>query len=325
MTSPASKKKKNDKKRLFMKSLNFKKYILLISLVLIITFILGIDIKEFFKPRAAPTKEGRIVAIGDLHGDMESSLQVFKMAKLIDDSLNWIGQDTILVQTGDIVDRGPDAKELYLLLIKLSKQALEVGGNVIQLLGNHEIMNLINNWNYVTDDDIEQFGGVQARLDAWDRDSGWLGKYLMTLNVTAIVNSTVFVHGGIHPEWASDFGLEKLNSVTRSLLAIKTNSELQGEYFLFSPDSPTWYRGYAQLSENEICPLLETTLKLLKVERMVVGHTPQGSGKILSRCHGRFIDIDVGISKVYGRHQAALEIYPDRVVALYPEYSIRIN
>lgn len=302
---------------------SFKKYILSAVIVTFVSYFLGVYINNYFK--SPVPKSRRIVAIGDLHGDLESSLNVFKLANIIDESQNWIGGDTIFVQTGDVVDRGPDAKNLYLLLIKLSQQALEAGGQIIQLLGNHEIMNLINNWDYVTEDDIQQFGGSQARLEAWNRDSGWLGRYLMTLNVTAIVNSTIFVHGGIHHEWASYFGIEKLNAITTSLLSEKSDSELSQERFLFGPDSPTWYRGYAQLPESEVCPLLESTLKTLKVERMVVGHTPQRSGKILSRCSGKFIDIDVGISKVYGRHHAALEIYPDRINALYPSGPIRIN
>lgn len=33
---------------------------------------------------------------------------------------------------------------------------------------------------------------------------------------------------------------------------------------------------------------------------MVVGHTPQMSGKVLRRCGGKVFVIDVGISRVYG-------------------------
>ena len=51
---------------------------------------------------------------------------------------------------------------------------------------------------------------------------------------------------------------------------------------------------------------------------MVVGHTPQSSGQVLSRCNGLVYVIDVGISRVYGGHSAALEIVGDRVTGLYP-------
>jgi hypothetical protein len=49
---------------------------------------------------------------------------------------------------------------------------------------------------------------------------------------------------------------------------------------------------------------------------MVMGHTVQHDGKVHSRCDGKAILIDVGISKAYGRHRAALEIIGDKVVAI---------
>jgi hypothetical protein len=52
---------------------------------------------------------------------------------------------------------------------------------------------------------------------------------------------------------------------------------------------------------------------------MVVGHTWQDSGRILSRCNNQFFVIDVGISAAYGGFQGALEITPDgEVNAIYP-------
>ena len=51
---------------------------------------------------------------------------------------------------------------------------------------------------------------------------------------------------------------------------------------------------------------------------MVVGHTPQLNGRILSRCKGKFFVIDVGISRVYGGNSAAMEIIGDKIYARYP-------
>jgi hypothetical protein len=41
----------------------------------------------------------RIVAVGDFHGDAPNTLQVLKLAKLINDNNTWIGESTIFVQT----------------------------------------------------------------------------------------------------------------------------------------------------------------------------------------------------------------------------------
>jgi fructose-1,6-bisphosphatase len=87
---------------------------------------------------------------------------------------------------------------------------------------------------------------------------------------------------------------------------------------LFGGDGPLWYRGYAEDDEKVVCPLLDRALKYLNATRMVVGHTPQLSGKVLRRCQGKVYVIDVGISRVYGGHSAALEIIGDTVTGLYP-------
>ena len=44
-------------------------------------------------------KKTRIVAIGDIHGDLPNMKKVLKIAKLIDDEFNWIAGETIFVQT----------------------------------------------------------------------------------------------------------------------------------------------------------------------------------------------------------------------------------
>ena len=66
--------------------------------------------------------------------------------KLIDTQSRWIGGTDILVQTGDIVDRGTYALDIYELMRDLRGQASQVGGKVISILGNHEVMNAIGDW-----------------------------------------------------------------------------------------------------------------------------------------------------------------------------------
>lgn len=52
-----------------------------------------------------PTFKRRVVAIGDLHGDLPNALKVLEMAGVIDSERQWTGNTDYLVQTGDIVDR----------------------------------------------------------------------------------------------------------------------------------------------------------------------------------------------------------------------------
>ena len=46
-----------------------------------------------------------LLAVGDLHGDYENAIRVFKMAGIIDKKLKWAARNCTFVQTGDIVDR----------------------------------------------------------------------------------------------------------------------------------------------------------------------------------------------------------------------------
>jgi hypothetical protein len=84
----------------------------------------------------------KIVAVGDVHGAYDSFVKILKAAGLVDDMLKWSGGKTHLVQTGDILDRGDYPKDVFDLIKKLEIEALEAGGKVHLLLGNHEEMNI---------------------------------------------------------------------------------------------------------------------------------------------------------------------------------------
>lgn len=92
----------------------------------------------------------RLVAVGDLHGDFANAQRVLKMAQVIDESGAWSGSTDIFVQTGDIVDRGPDTLVLYQMMETLRAQAKATGGEVVSTLGNHEVMNAIGDWRSVS-------------------------------------------------------------------------------------------------------------------------------------------------------------------------------
>lgn len=85
----------------------------------------------------------RIVAVADLHGDYDNFEQILKGTGIIDRNLVWTGGKTHLVQLGDIMDRGPAARNIFDLLIRLEKEAEAAGGRVHVLLGNHEEVNIL--------------------------------------------------------------------------------------------------------------------------------------------------------------------------------------
>src|SRR6056297_2839573 len=99
----------------------------------------------------------RIIAIGDLHGDYANYIKTLCAAELVDHRANWVADDTHLVQTGDIPDRGPDTKKIIEHMAKLARQARRDGGRVHNLIGNHEAMNVYGDLRYVTDDEFKAF------------------------------------------------------------------------------------------------------------------------------------------------------------------------
>lgn len=100
----------------------------------------------------------RVVAVGDLHGDYDHFLAILQGTKIIDADGHWAAGPTHLVQMGDILDRGPRARDIIDLLRNLEKEAEAAGGRVHCLIGNHEELNLVgiafDYADYVT---VEQF------------------------------------------------------------------------------------------------------------------------------------------------------------------------
>ncbi len=112
----------------------------------------------------------RIVAVGDLHGDFAVWQDIIRAAQLVDDQGHWIGGDAVLVQTGDVVDRGPDSLKIIQDLMRLQSEALRAHGQVIALVGNHEAMNVTGDLRYVSAADYAAFTdrrSAQRREDVY--------------------------------------------------------------------------------------------------------------------------------------------------------------
>jgi hypothetical protein len=91
-----------------------------------------------------------VIAIGDVHGDFDDFCLILKRVGLIDEKLHWAGNHAILVQTGDLLDRGPKERQALDLMRSLEDEAAKAGGQAVTLLGNHEMMNVMGDLRYVT-------------------------------------------------------------------------------------------------------------------------------------------------------------------------------
>lgn len=257
----------------------------------------------------------RVVAVGDLHGDYDTALEAYRIAGIVDKEGHWAGgSDLTVVQTGDVLDRGPDTIRLFRWIMQLQGEAAQAGGAVVQLLGNHEVMNLKEDYRYVSGEETDSFGGAGARAEAFAKH-GWLGQYLRSRNITHQIGNTVFVHGGITGGWA-DLRVDGINAESSSYLRHDSPADLRKRKIFSAADSPLWFRGFAGDSD---CEELSRALDALGASRMVMGHTINEDHKIHARCDGMALLIDVGLSSVYGRgHAAAVELTQTATTAIYP-------
>ncbi|KAM5567638.1 shewanella-like protein phosphatase 2 [Rosa sericea] len=101
--------------------------------------------------------QDRLIAIGDVHGDLDKTKQSLRLANLIDQSDKWVGGSATVVQVGDVLDRGGDEIKILYFLEKLRREAARCGGALITMHGNHEIMNVEGDFRYVTREGLDEF------------------------------------------------------------------------------------------------------------------------------------------------------------------------
>ena len=280
----------------------------------------------------------RIVAIGDIHGAYDNFVAVLKNAGLVDNKLHWIGGKTHLVQTGDVVDRGPDSRKCMDLLIKLQEQAERAGGQVHALIGNHEAMNVVGFLEYVSEAEFASYADSNS-TSRWERafetryneyplgyaehrhafgPKGRYGRWIRNHNAAVRINGVVFSHGDWSKE-LSALGIEKFNRRVRAELSAKAS--LKGGV-TFHLKSPLQHRGLAEVPLERVRQEahrkeVDHILAKLRATRMVVGHTVT-EGVIEPRFGGKHISIDTGMLELYrGGHQVALEIEGDNLRAIH--------
>ena len=266
----------------------------------------------------------RIVAVGDLHGDLDAARRALRLAGAVDEQDRWIGGDMILVQTGDVLDRGDDEPDIFSLLERLHVEAPAAGGAVHLLNANHELMNARLDFRYVTEDGFADYADTPYTVDeelaalpeaqrgraAAFRPGGPMARKLAERPVILILGETVFVHGGVLPEHV-DHGIELWNIEVRNWL-LGEGSAPDGVH---TSRSPTWNRLYSDAPGDSAAAVLDSVLDRLGVERMVMGHTVQDAG-VTAHCSGRAWCIDTGMAAHYGGPVEVLEIVGDEVTIL---------
>jgi hypothetical protein len=261
----------------------------------------------------------RLIAVGDLHGDLAAARRALRLGGAIDATDRWIGGRLVVVQTGDQLDRGDDDRAVLELLDRLRAEAAAAGGAVHALNGNHEFMNVQGKMKYATAAGFAAFRGMPGldlrRPGLADKPEaerprraafapgGPFARRLALRNVVTVIGDTVFVHGGVLPPLVV-YGLDRLNEESRRWLR---GDLAEPPEILLSRFGPVWSRHYSDQPDARDCALLARSLRMIGAARMAVGHTVQEQG-INAKCGGTLWAIDVGLSAHFGGPTQLLEI-----------------
>lgn len=320
------------------------------------------DCPEFkYIPSVLPAVR-RIIVLGDIHGDFEVAKKMLKAANLIDDNLNWIGGDTYVVQVGDQVDRcrpkgdypcnhelgteNDEASDILILKLftKLHEQAVNAGGKVISLLGNHELMNSQGQLTYVSHAGLKEFenykdpknpnktfiSGEAARKYAFEPGNEY-GSYLGCSRLgSVIVGSNLFVHAGILPilikqlEIKDKNDIENINLLIRKWLLKKIDHHNVEKIVSSSKYSMFWTRILGNLpmnmhiNDSHCAEYLKPVLETLEIGSVIIGHTPQSFmkfGGINGTCSHKLWRVDNGSSAAFDKFDPEYLNSEDRHVA----------
>lgn len=265
--------------------------------------------------------------LGDLHGDLNAARAAMALTGATNAAGEWVGHNLTVIQTGDLIDRGPEDRQVLDWLAQLEQQAPNFNSTLHLLNGNHELMNTDGDFRYIHPESMEAFAdlanaerskalqlenapiAVQGRANAFF-PGGIYAQQLQKRPVVLLLNETVFVHGGLLPAHAQ-YGVAQINRAYAEHIAQGTPLPplLQD-----SENTPLWTRIYSLPDRAADCHRLTEVLQTLKARRMVVAHSVQPH--INSACEGKVWRIDTGMSKAYQGRIEVLKIDGDTVTVL---------
>jgi hypothetical protein len=216
----------------------------------------------------------------------------------------------------DILDTAEDIKVLE-LFTELDFKARKHNSQVISLFGNHELMNVQGNLNYVSYPDIMKFAnngnyktGRDNRIEQFKPGNKYANFLACTRTPVVIIGNFIFVHAGIIKPFMDRLNINnrddlyKVSYLIRKWLLKSINKDNVIDIINSAPYSLFWDRILGSIPHNahiddEICDKnLSKALNIFSVETMIIGHTPQCFAHdykgINSTCDGKLWRIDFG-------------------------------
>ena len=216
----------------------------------------------------------KMLVISDIEGNFEALRKLLQGNHVIDENFNWtFGKDHV-VFVGDFVDRGKMVTEVLWLIYSLEEKAKTAGGYVHYILGNHEIMNMSNDLNYVNERYIQHAALMNKPYMQLYGSDAEIGRWLSTKNVAERVGNILFTHGGISTYINSlNISLKELNDITRPYYTDTTFKYSDDRLnIIYSDFGPFWYRNYYKAPRASM-EQVDSTLGNYRVKHICTGHT----------------------------------------------------
>lgn len=238
-------------------------------------FSFDINLKETITPFPAEFPQpSRLFAISDIEGNFHAFAKTLIGNGVIDKNLDWNYGNGHLVLVGDFFDRGLNVTACLWLIYELENQAIEAGGMVHFVLGNHEEMNLSGDHRYVRTKYMKVAQKLNCSYEDLFSNRTELGQWLRSKNMIVKIGETVYVHGGLSPQIASaNISIDRINKICRAHIGKKSDvlQEKGGNVsMVFAKSGPFWYRGFFnELNSDEVRKILDQ----FGAKQVVVGHT----------------------------------------------------
>jgi hypothetical protein len=231
----------------------------------------------------------KILAVSDIEGNIYALQSILRSNGVIDSECNWTYGENHLVILGDLIDRSNNTLACLWLIFKLDKQAKAFGGAVHYLLGNHELMNFIDDLRYVHAKYKNSI--VLPFYKNLFNSSSIIASWIKSKNTIEKIGDYLFVHGGISTKMLdTSLTLAEMNNSMRNIFDKKhVNLLTEREKILAGTDGPLWYRGffYDSLKQEDITK----RASFYGAKKIVVGHTL--TPRIKSYFKGKLIAIDI--------------------------------
>ncbi len=249
----------------------------------------------------------RVVAVGDVQGDLQGLDAILQAAQLTDASGNWMGGNSVLVLLGDLVGGNKDSRLVIEWVLRLEREASRSGGKVISLLGNHDILPSRGDVSKMTGAERSRYRNVpvpgaerEGAKGAFRGDSLY-AKWVRGRNAIVRVGTTLFAHAGVE-SWLEENDPGGINATVRGWVkhwqGVGPRPDESTVWAAgapgmkrFGPESvgPLWNRTFKPPRKRDHkrpdgAPKRETVERVLKklgANRVVVGHAPTPEAEIL--------------------------------------------